>query len=115
MTRSERHPVTIHSAEPSVRTARFRGWAIVAVCTAVTFVVTGTKGSFGAFFKAIQDDLGWDRGTTAGVAAAHTVAWALSQPVIGHLVDRSGPKRTMTACILLLIIGVVPMFRAQSV
>lgn len=115
MTRFERRPGTIRIVRHAVHLTRFYGWAIVAVCTVVTFAVTGTKSSFGAFFKAIQDDLGWDRGTTAGVAAAHTGAWALSQPMIGYLVDRYGPKRTMTACILLLIIGVLPLFWVQSV
>ncbi len=92
----------------------FYGWIVIAVCTAVIFVVTGTRSSFGAFFKAMQSDLDWDRGTTAGAAAISTAAWALSLPVIGRLVDRYGAKLVMTTSLVLMIGSVVPMFWVDS-
>lgn len=92
----------------------FYGWIIVAVCTAVTFVVTGTRGSFGAFFKDMQEDLGWDRGTTSGIASVNTVAWAVTQPGIGYLVDRYGPKLVLSLCVSLLIVSTFPVFWVDS-
>jgi len=92
----------------------FYGWTILAICTAVIFVTTGTRGSFGAFFKAMQRDLNWDRATTAGASAVSTAAWALSIPLAGRLVDRHGAKWVMVASVALMIVSVVPIFWVQS-
>jgi hypothetical protein len=48
-------------SKPPATNTRYYGWVIVGICTATIFVVTGTKGSFGALFKDMQKDLGWDR------------------------------------------------------
>ena len=73
-----------------VKTTRYYGWVIVGICTATIFVVTGTKGTIGALFKDMQKDLNWRRGTTAGAYAISTLAWALTLPLVGPLVDRYG-------------------------
>ena len=105
---------TSQKAPLKPESGRFYGWVIVAVCTGVTFVVTGSRGSFGAFFKDMQENLGWDRSTTSGIASLNTVAWAVTQPGIGHLVDRYGPKLVLSACIVLLIVATFPVFWIQS-
>ena len=96
-------------SRPPAKTTWYYGWVIVGLCTAIVFVVTGTKGSFGALFKDMQKDLGWDRGTTAGASAISTLAWGLTLPLVGTLVDRYGPKRVMVASIFLMIVAVVPI------
>ena len=101
-------------SRPRATNTWYYGWVIVGLCTAIVFVVTGTKGSFGALFKDMQKDLGWDRGTTAGASAISTLAWGLTLPLVGPLVDRYGAKRVMVASILLMIVGVVPMFWVKS-
>ena len=101
------------SRQPATNTWYY-GWVIVGICTATVFVVTGTKGSIGALFKDLQQDLGWDRGTTAGASAIGTLAWGLTLPLVGPLVDRYGPKRVMVTSIFLMIVGVVPMFWVKS-
>ena len=92
----------------------FYGWVVLAVCAAVIFVVTGSRGSFGAFFKAMQRDLHWDRGTTAGASAISTAAWALSLPLAGRLVDNYGAKCVMLASVALMALSAVPIFWVQS-
>jgi len=99
--------------EPT-RNSWYYGWVIVGICTAVVFVVTGTKGSIGALFKDMQKDLGWDRGTTAGASAISTLAWGLALPLVGPLVDRYGARRVMLASIILMIGAVVTMFWVKS-
>ena len=101
-------------SKPPATNTRYYGWVIVGICTATIFVVTGTKGSFGALFKDMQKDLGWDRGTTAGASAISTLAWGLTLPLVGPLVDRYGAKRVMVFSILVMIVGVIPMFWVQS-
>ncbi len=93
---------------------RYYGWVIVGICTATVFVVTGTKGTIGALFKDMQKDLGWGRGTTAGSYAISTLAWALTLPLVGPLVDRYGAKRVMVASIVLMIVVVLPIFWVKS-
>ena len=97
-----------------VKTTRYYGWVIVGICTATIFVVTGTKGTIGALFKDMQKDLNWRRGTTAGAYAISTLAWALTLPLVGPLVDRYGAKRVMAASILLMIVVVIPIFWVKS-
>ncbi len=104
----------IDTSSPSPGRSWFYGWIIVAICTAIVFVVTGTKGSFGALFKDMQEDMGWDRGTTAGASAISTLAWGLTLPLVGPLVDRYGAKRVMVGSIFLMIAAVVPMFWVKS-
>ncbi len=101
-------------SRPPATNTWYYGWVIVGLCTAIVFVVTGTKGSFGALFKDMQKDLGWDRGTTAGASAIGTLAWGLTLPLVGHLVDRYGPKRVFVASILLMIVAVIPVFWVNS-
>ena len=101
-------------SRPPATNTWYYGWVIVGICTATIFVVTGTKGSIGALFKDLQQDLGWDRGTTAGASAIGTLAWGLTLPLVGPLVDRYGPKRVMVTSIFLMIVGVVPMFWVKS-
>jgi len=105
---------TSSPSTPPAKTTRYYGWVIVSICAATVFVVTGTKGSIGALFKDMQKDLGWDRGTTAGASAISTLAWGLTLPVVGPLVDRYGAKRVMVASIFLMIVVVVPMFWVKS-
>ena len=93
----------------------YYGWVIVAICAGVVFVSTGTRGSLGAFFKAIQDETGWDRATIAGAAGVNAAAWALAQPLAGYFVDRFGPKRTMIGGTLILVGAVIPLYWATSV
>ncbi len=99
---------------PPAKTTLYYGWIIVGICTATVFVVTGTKGTIGALFKDMQRDLGWGRGTTAGSSAISTLAWALTLPLVGPLVDRYGAKRVMVASILLMIVVVIPIFWVKS-
>ncbi len=110
MADSQHSPVS----RPRATNTWYYGWVIVGICTATVFVVTGTKGSIGALFKDMQKDLGWDRGTTAGASAISTLAWGLTLPLVGPLVDRYGAKRVMVTSILLMIVGVVPMFWVKS-
>lgn len=115
LTPMETPPEKSHPTTSSTTHQWFYGWVIVALCTAVMFVVTGTKGSFGALFKAIQFDLGWDRGTTAGISTVSTAVWALSLPLVGRMVDRHGAKLVMVASIVAMVLSVIPMYWVQSI
>ena len=102
------------SSPPPAKTTRYYGWVIVGICTVTVFVVQGTKGTIGALFKDMQNDLGWGRATTAGSYAISTLAWALTLPLVGPLVDRYGAKRVMLASILLMSAAIIPVFWVNS-
>lgn len=97
------------------RLPRWYPWVIVGVMTIVILLATGARGSFGAFFKAIQDEFGWDRATVSGAAAVNAVAWALSQPLIGRLIDRFGAKWSVVISLVVMVVGVVPLYWVDSV
>jgi MFS family permease len=67
-------------------------WVILAVAFVIGFMVTGTRSTLGVFFKAIIDDLHWDRGTISMVVAVNIWLSGLLQPFTGHLMDRFGAR-----------------------
>jgi MFS family permease len=87
-------------------TARFAYVAlnVLALCFALALVGRGLGESFTVFLKPIASDFGWDR---AQIISAYSLTWlsgGLMAPVVGRLLDRSGP-RTVYALGLTLLGG----------
>ena len=72
---------------------------------AVLFVGTGSNFTFGILFKPILDELGGDRSTLALAATLSLLVNAVSQPALGALVDRLGPRRLILAAMALMTVG----------
>jgi MFS family permease len=72
---------------------------------AVLFVGTGSNFTFGVLFKPILDELGGDRSTLALAATLSLLVNAVSQPALGTLVDRFGPRRVILASMVLMTVG----------
>ena len=82
-----------------------RGWSRVVPAFTVMFVTTGVHFSFGILFKPILADLGTDRATLALAATTSLGVNALSQPFIGALVDRIGPRWVILPSMALMAFG----------
>ena len=54
---------------------------------------------------ALLASFGWGRGATAGVFSLNLIIDAILSPVVGHLLDRYGPKNIVGAGCLLLALG----------
>jgi MFS family permease len=79
--------------------------AALATGFAVLFVGTGSNFTFGVLFRPILDELGGDRSTLALAAALSLLVNALSQPALGALVDRLGPRRVILPAMALMMVG----------
>jgi MFS family permease len=72
---------------------------------AVLFVGTGSNFTFGILFKPILDELGGDRSTLALAATLSLLVNAVSQPALGTMVDRFGPRRVILATMAVMTVG----------
>jgi MFS family permease len=83
----------------------FYGYIVAAVAIVVMLLGTGTRTSFGVFFKPMIEDFGWSRG---GMSAAVTLSM-LVQGVwgifMGRLNDKFGPRLIITLCCFLTGLG----------
>ncbi|HEY7141915.1 MAG TPA: MFS transporter [Methylomirabilota bacterium] len=81
---------------------------------AVLFVGTGSNFTFGVLFRPILDELGGDRSTLALAATLSLLVNALSQPTLGALVDRLGPRRVILAAMTLMTVGTALASRVSA-
>ncbi|MCK0093470.1 MFS transporter [Rhodococcus sp. HNM0563] len=74
--------------------------------TAVAFIsLTGAFGlnlAIGQFIPPLMGHFGWSLAATSGTVAASTLMWGLAQPVMGRLIDRSGPRAVMAVSAALM-------------
>jgi len=86
-------------AAPPVRTPFFYGWVIVAVSFWANWITAPLNPVvFSIFIVPIRADLGVSLGTLAWCITARQVSAGISAPVLGHLVDRFGPRWLGVAC-----------------
>ncbi|MEE9146514.1 MAG: MFS transporter, partial [Candidatus Tectomicrobia bacterium] len=67
-------------------------WIILAAAFAIVFTTMGTRSTLGVFFKAIINDLHWNRSTISMVIAINMWLSGLLQPFAGYVMDRYGAK-----------------------
>jgi hypothetical protein len=73
----------------------FHGWIIIAV-TFVTMVIgVNARTAFSLFYPLIISEFGWERGVTAGAFSFGFVVSGVVSPLIGHMMDRFGPRAVM--------------------
>src|SRR5215472_17895888 len=86
------------------RPARPAGLAmgVLALCFALSMLGRGLGESFTVFLKPSSTNFGWDR---AQVVSVYSLAWlvsGLTAPVVGRLLDRSGPRLVYSLGVFLL-------------
>ncbi len=74
----------------------------------------GILSSFGVFYVALLEAFGWSRGLTAAVYSVNVIVDAAVSPVVGHLLDRFGPKKVVAVGCLVLALGLLLSSRIQS-
>ncbi len=80
-------------------------WFLASLGFLVLGFSRGINSSFGVFYVALLETFGWSRGATAGVFSVNLIVDAIISPVVGHLLDRYGPKRVAGMGCLLLASG----------
>ena len=91
-----------------------RPWAIAALAFVTLGFSRGINSSFGVFYVALLDAFGWSRAITAGVFSVVLIVDACISPIVGHLLDRFGPKKIVGTGCVLLAAGLLLSSRIQS-
>lgn len=93
----------------------YHGWKIVAVAFLTLFVSVGFGFySFGAFFKALADDLGGSRFGVGLGLSVFTATSGLLGPLLGRALERGSIRNVMTTGTLLLCAGFLALSRVGS-
>jgi len=69
------------------------GWPLVLASAMGIGIGTYYLASVGVVMKPLQQAFGWTRGEITAVAAINTTMLVVGSPLLGHLVDRFGPRR----------------------
>src|SRR3977135_3296517 len=80
----------------------FYGWIIVVVTFVTMAIGVNARTAFSLFFPPIIDEFGWERGITAGAFSVGFLVSAAVSPLIGRLMDRSGPRAVMELGVALM-------------
>ena len=85
----------------------FYGWIIVAVTFITMGIGVNARTSFSLFFAPIVDEFGWERGITAGAFSFGFLVSAILSPLMGRLMDRTGPRTVMELGVVLMAAGLL--------
>jgi len=80
-------------------------WGLVAACAGLMTVSSGVWYSASVFFVALIGEFGWNYASTSSIFSLFTVLYGAWGILVGHLVDRFGPRRVVLAGGLLLLIA----------
>jgi MFS family permease len=100
---------------PQKKTGLFYGWRMVAAASALRVLGAGLH-SFGftVFFLPLSQDLKLSRTSTSLAFSLARAEGAIEGPIVGHLLDRYGPKPIMLAAVLLMGIGYLLLSQVHS-
>jgi MFS family permease len=85
----------------------YYGWIIVGVALVSMAFWFGIRSTFSVFYVVLLEDFSWSRGETAGVQSVALITYTVIAPLVGGLIDRLGPRRTIIPGILLLALGLI--------
>ena len=93
----------------------FYGWRMVGAACALRVLGAGLH-SFGftVFFLPLSQDLNLGRTSTSLAFSLARAEGAIEGPIIGHLLDRHGPKPIMLAAVLLMGVGYLLLSQVES-
>ncbi|HEU4340933.1 MAG TPA: MFS transporter [Candidatus Binatia bacterium] len=96
-------------------TGLFYGWRMVAAACALRVLGAGLH-SFGftVFFLPLSQDLNLSRTSTSLAFSLARAEGAIEGPIVGHLLDRYGPKPIMLAAVLLMGTGYLLLSQVGS-
>lgn len=93
----------------------FYGWWMIAAAGALRVLGAGLH-SFGftVFFLPLSQDLNLSRTSTSLAFSLARAEGAIEGPIVGHLLDRYGPKPIMIAAVLLMGVGYLLLSQVNS-
>jgi MFS family permease len=84
----------------------FYGWKLVIIGSVINSLLGGLiQHSFGAYFATLQEEKGWSKTALSGAYTMMPIEGAFMGPIMGWAIDRIGPRRMMTAGIVIFGLG----------
>ncbi|MDP7239800.1 MAG: MFS transporter, partial [Dehalococcoidia bacterium] len=96
---------SLGEATAPVTSKFFYGWVIVAVGILVFALAYGVRYSFAVVFSSLLEEFQWSRGAAATILSLHLLAYGVTAPLAGTLVDKIGARSTMSLGAVLLALG----------
>ena len=103
---------------PAARTARLNRaypWVVLGISFTTVAAAFGCRAAFALFFVAVIEEFQWSRGLAAGALTLGSVAWTVSAPVWGQMLDRLGPRFVFPAGAGLMAAGFIVSAMTQAV
>ena len=85
----------------------YYGWVIVAVTFVSMGIGVNARTSFSLLFAPIIDEFHWDRSVIAGAFSFGFLISAILSPLMGKLMDRTGPRTVMELGVFLMASGLL--------
>jgi MFS family permease len=96
-------------------TGLFYGWRMVAASAAVRVLGAGLHSyGFTVFFLPLSQELSLSRTATSFAFSLSRAEGAIEGPIVGHLLDRYGPKPVMIVAVSLMGLGYLLLSQVQS-
>jgi MFS family permease len=92
----------------------YYGWAIVGLAILSMSFWFGVRTTFSVFFVALIDHFHWTRAEAAGAQSIAMLVYMTMAPIIGVLVDRIGPRKTILPGIVLTGLGFLLCTQIES-
>ena len=83
----------------------WRPWILVGLSFLALALAYSTRAAFGLVMPLLEQEFGWSRGFTSGVAAAALMMTAILAPFAGRLVDRRGARAVVVLGLAMLAAG----------
>ncbi|MFC2071359.1 MFS transporter [Chloroflexota bacterium] len=97
-----------------VRKRIFHGWVIVGIVFLTMFIGYAIRESFPLFYIPMLAEFGRSRAETALISSISFLVYGFASAVSGALLDKFGPKKTFTAGVLTVGIGLVGCSQATE-
>lgn len=93
----------------------FYGWWMVGAGCALQFLQSLLlMQAFGAYVAVLRDDRGWSKTELSFAAALHQMEAAILGPILGWILDRSGPRGVIRTGVVVLGIGFMLLSLVES-
>jgi len=90
------------------------GYFIVAATFMSMLIMWGMSNTFGVFFESWLSEFGWTRALTAGDFHSFNLLTGVAGVIVARLTDVLSPRKTATACALLLGAGYLLMSQVNT-
>ena len=80
-------------------------WLVLGALTVCMLAGSGLRAVFGVYIKPMEAEMGWSRGALSGAAAVSLLLLGAAGPLVGRLADLWGPRRVISAALLVLAAG----------